>query len=309
MELQAKEKHVREYDRGKIPPGLPPSDISRIQRSFRVVGTQGEKMASRFYDLLFERIPELRSLFPANHISQQPARFLKGLSTLILHLEHPQALRADLVQLGERHQGYGSEIQHYPPVVDTLLQVLTEFGGEVMNGKTYEAWANFLHLVRAIMLEKQAPEVPDEDGNWTSHNTKLADNTNRVLLIDDDHQLLDLYQSYLESQGYLCSQVSDVAWAFTHLLMSHYDVVLTDFQMPLMNGIQLRENLDYVGNGLWPPFVLVTGSLSPELRKQALESGFVAVLKKPHDLTELASTIRKTLKNPESSRKKKDMET
>ncbi|MDH4361110.1 MAG: response regulator [Nitrospirota bacterium] len=296
MELQAQEKHVLENARRKIPPGLPPSDIYRIQRSFRMVVSQGEKMASRFYDLLLERSPELQKFFHPGNLSQQHAKFFNGLHSLMLHLEHPQALRAALVQLGEQHQGYGIEIQHYPPVVDTLLQVLTEFSGEGMDGETYDAWANFLHLVRAIMLENLGPDVSAEDENGMSHSTMIAEKPKRILLIDDDHQLLDLYQSYLEIQGYLCSQVSDVAWAFTHLLMSHYDVVLTDFQMPLMNGIQLRKNLDYMGKGLWPPFILVTGSLNQEIRKQALESGFVAVLKKPHDLTELGSIIRIAVK-------------
>jgi len=129
-----------------------------------------------------------------------------------------------------------------------------------------------------------------------SIGTMMVDKANRILLIDDDRLLLNLYQSYLEIQGYICSQVSDVAWAFTHLQMSHYDLVLTDFQMPVMNGIQFRKNLDYVGNGLWPPFVLVTGSLSQEVRRQALESGFVAVLKKPHNLSELTFVIQTVLK-------------
>ena len=295
MELQTQGTSVRKPNRGNPSLGLPPSDITLIQKSFRIVASRGEQLVSRLYDLLFERSPELQIFFRPSQVSQQPAKFLNGLNTLILHLEHPQQLRAALVQLGEQHQRYGIEIQHYPPVVDTLLLVLTEFGGEHIDGKTYEAWANFLHLIRAIMLENHGAEVSAEDGNV--HSPMRGGNVKRILLIDDDHQLLDLYQSYLEIQGYFCSQVADVAWAFTHLQMSHYDVVLTDFHMPVMNGIELRNNLVDLKAGLCPPFILVTGSLSPELRKQAFDSGFVAVLRKPHDLNELVSTIRKTLKH------------
>jgi CheY-like chemotaxis protein len=302
MERQSLENHVMKDGRVKIPPGLPPSDISRIQKSFQIVASQGgQQMASRLYDLLFERFPELQSFFRSSNISQQHARFMNGLRTLVLHMENPQELRSTLVQLGKQHQGYGIEVQHYPPVVDTFLEVLTELGGEGMDGSTYEAWANFLHLIRAIMLENHAPDDPAKDRKGKSHSTMVAINTKRILLIDDDRQLLDLYQAYLENQGYLCSQVSDAAWAFTHLQMSHYDLVLTDFQMPVMNGIQIRRNLDYVGNGLYPPFILITGNLNQELRKEALASGFVAVQKKHHDLNELGSIIRITLKNLEAS--------
>jgi CheY-like chemotaxis protein len=296
MELQTQENNVMEHKGVYIALGLPPPDISCIQKSFKMMASQGEQIAFRFYDLLFERFPELQSYFHSSNLSQQHEKFLNGLRSLVLHLENPKELRAILVQLGERHQSYGVEIQHYPPVLDTLLEVLTESGGEGLDGKTYEAWANFLHLIRAIMLENHSPEVRSEDREGKSRSTMTADNTKRILLIDDDRQILDLYQSYLEIQGYLCSQVSDVAWAFTHLHMSHYDLVLTDFQMPVMNGIQIRKNLDYMGHEWCPPFVLVTGSLSQEIRKQALESGFVAVLKKPHDLNELRSIIRKALK-------------
>ena len=280
-----------------ISPGLPLPDISRIQESFGMVAPHGERMVSRFYDVLFDKFPEFQTFFPQSHLSQQYAAFLNGLRTLILHMENPQELRSTLVQLGKRHQRYGIKNKHYPPVVYALLHVLTELGEGRIDGKTYDAWENFLHLMRAIMLESHSLEVlPDEDRNGKSLIAVAGSNTKRILLIDDDHQLLDLYQSYLELEGYLCSQVSDVAWAFTHIQMSHYDLVLTDFQMPVMNGIQLRRNLEYVGNGCCPPFVLVTGSLNQEIRRQALESGFEAVLKKPHDLTELGSLIGKVLK-------------
>jgi CheY-like chemotaxis protein len=282
-------------DGGHIPPGLPPPDISRIQESFQAMAPQGMRIVSRFHDLLFEKYPDLQPLFHSSILSQQRAKFLNELRTLVLYLESPQVLREILVQLGKRHAKYGIEIRHYPPVLATFLDVLAESGGDAMDGKTYEAWAHFLHLIRAIMLEKYSSKISVAHRDEQSHNHMISDRPKRVLLIDDDHQILDLYQSYLELQGYVCSQVSDVSWAFTHLQLSRYDLVLTDFQMPVMNGIQIRKNLSRLGMAWCPPFVLVTGSLNQEIRKQALRAGFVAVLKKPHDLPELDSIIQMAL--------------
>jgi methyl-accepting chemotaxis protein len=295
MELQPRQTNVEGHDRVHIASGLPPSDIFRIQRIFQRIAPQGKKFVCRFYDVLFERYPEFRLFFLPSNFSQQQDKFLNGLGTLVLYLEHPQELRATLVQLGERHQRYGVKSLHYPPVMDTFLQVLTELAGEGMDGRTYEAWANFLQLIRTIMLEGYALNVPANDRSERCGDSKISDSIKRILLIDDDHQLLELYQSYLESQGYHCSPVSDVDWAFTHLQMSHYDVVLTDFQMPVMNGIELREKCDFLNNGACPPFVLVTGNLSQEIRKIALASGFVGVIKKPHDLIELVPIIQSAL--------------
>lgn len=280
-----------------ISPGIPTPDISRIQESFEIVASYGEQVVFRFYHVLFDKFPEFQTFFPQAQLAQQYAAFLGGFRTLVSHMENPEELRSSLVQLGERHKKYGIQSKHYPPVVYALLHVLTELGGEGMDGKTYDAWENFLHLMRAIMLESYSLEMlPGEDGQENFLSTGAGGNTKRILLIDDDRQLLDLYQSYLELEGYLCSQVSDVTWAFTHIQMSHYDLVLTDFQMPAMNGIQLRRNLEYVGNGCCPPFVLVTGSPNQEIRRQALDAGFEAVLKKPHDLPELSSLVGKVLK-------------
>ncbi|HSF09424.1 MAG TPA: response regulator [Nitrospirales bacterium] len=280
-----------------ISPGIPTPDISRIQESFEIVASHGEQIVFRFYNVLFDKFPEFQTFFSQAQLAQQYAAFLSGFRTLVLHMENPEELRSSLVQLGERHRKYGIKSKHYPPVVYALLHVLMELGGESMDGKTYDAWENFLHLMRAIMLEPYSLEMlPDGNRQEKFLSTGAGGNTKRILLIDDDRQLLDLYQSYLELEGYLCSQVSDVAWAFTHIQMSHYDLVLTDFQMPAMNGIQLRRNLEYVGNGCCPPFVLMTGSPNQEIRRQALESGFEAVLKKPHDLPELSSLVGKVLK-------------
>lgn len=279
-----------------IPPGLPPSDISRIQESWEMVLSHGEQVVSRFFDVLFDKFPEFQTFFSQSHLSQNAA-VLNQLRILASHMDNPQQLRLILVQLGERNQRFGIKSKHYPSVVYAILHVLTELIGDHIDGKTYDAWENFLHLGRAIMLERQPQEVLFGDvRNRTALKAAVGSHTKRILIIDDDLQLLELYQSYLESEGYLCSQVSDVAWAFTHIQMSHYDLVLTDFQMPVMNGIQLRRKLDSVGDVCLPPFVLVTGSLDQETRRQALESGFEAVLKKPHDLTQLGSLAGKVLK-------------
>ena len=96
-----------EQDEVKIHAEFPPSDISRIQKSFRIVSLRGDQLARRFYDLLFLKFPELQEFFNATNFSQQEAAFMDGLRTLVRHLERPQQLRADLVRLGRRHQRYG----------------------------------------------------------------------------------------------------------------------------------------------------------------------------------------------------------
>jgi CheY-like chemotaxis protein len=277
--------------------GLPSSDIARIRKNFYSVAKRSEWLATRFYDGLLAKSPELQVFFPPENLARQKTKFLKGLLTVVQRLDHPEELRTILTELGRRHQEYGVTFHHYPPVLQALLETLAEAGGEGMDGVTYESWAHLLQLIRIIMLDQPSTAVPTEGRPDPSDGRIMDSVTKRILLIDDDQQLLDLYQSYLEHQGFLCGRVSEVNWAAAHLGMSRYDVVFTDFQMPRMNGIQLKITLDDTMNGQCPPFVLVTGSLSPEIKKQAFQTGFAAVLKKPHDLSELIPVIRLALKH------------
>lgn len=48
MELQFQEKISMKPENGNINPGLPPSDITRIQQSFRIVASQGGQVSIRF---------------------------------------------------------------------------------------------------------------------------------------------------------------------------------------------------------------------------------------------------------------------
>jgi hypothetical protein len=69
MKLQPQKEHARGYDRVHIPPGLPPSDIVRIQRSFQRIAPQVEQFVCRLYAVLFERFPELRMFFHSSNFS------------------------------------------------------------------------------------------------------------------------------------------------------------------------------------------------------------------------------------------------
>ena len=279
------------------PFGLPPSDLLRIQETSIFLQIHGEQFSHRFYELLFAKAPEFQAFFPPFHRAQQQAKFLHGLEILFSLLEQPHKFRSFILTLGKRHAAYGIGLEHYPPVLDALLTLISDMLGDRMNPLTYQAWENFFHLIRAIMLEHLQDK---EMGRWRSlrsHGLHFSEGHKRILLLDDDHHLLHLYQSFLEIQGYVCSRVSDLDWTLTHLQMSRYDLVLSDFRMPRMNGIQVKNFLnEAVPTG--PPWVLLTGDLGKDIYEQALEAGFVRALGKPRNLEELRTIIEEALKSP-----------
>ncbi len=283
-------KHITSF-------GLPPSSRYHLKHSMSLLAAQGNGFAHLFYERLFSTAPELQSFFPPIHRAQQQADFLHGIETISEALDHPHHLRTCILQLGERHADYGVGIEHFPPVIDTLLSVIPEVSGTLLDAMPHQAWENFLNLVRAIMLEHLQKTSTWRSRMKSGHENRrpYLDSHGRILLLDDDPTLLHLYQAYLEIQGFVCSRVSDIDWALSHLQMSHYDIVVTDYHMPRMNGIQVKTLLS-AAVPTSPPWILMTGDYREDIRRQAMEAGFMMAVSKPDNLDELRTIIEESLK-------------
>ncbi len=119
----------------------------------------------------------------------------------------------------------------------------------------------------------------------------------RILLVDDETDLLDLVRQTLEPLGYQVAAHSlpeDALEAFLANPQS-FDLVLTDQSMPRLTGLQLAARLREVRPNL--PIVLCTGlsMVIPPDRLQAL--GEAWLLTKPFSTGELARVVRQALSN------------
>lgn len=111
----------------------------------------------------------------------------------------------------------------------------------------------------------------------------------RVLLIDDEPALLDLYQDSLAPLGYQLDTADDGEEA-AHLLSSkRYDVVVSDIQMPGMTGLDLLKAVR--STNLDVPVILVTGNPSTETAIRAIELGALRYLTKPFSPADLRRVV------------------
>ncbi|MFA5845143.1 MAG: response regulator [Coriobacteriia bacterium] len=88
-----------------------------------------------------------------------------------------------------------------------------------------------------------------------------------VLLVDDDLGILDVYQLYLESNGYEVVCATDGVSALEVIGRQLPDVMLADVRMPLMDGFTLVDEIRKRGHDI--PVVLHTAFDTPEARAQA----------------------------------------
>ncbi|MBU0518224.1 sigma-54 dependent transcriptional regulator [bacterium] len=117
--------------------------------------------------------------------------------------------------------------------------------------------------------------------------------TTRLLIADDDQEILTLLEDILESEGY---QITTVKWgkaAYSALQNEHFNLLLTDLQMPDISGFQLLEMMAQEQPDL--PILVITGSTSTQDAVQAIKKGALDFIEKPFDVKAILHTVKKAL--------------
>jgi len=101
----------------------------------------------------------------------------------------------------------------------------------------------------------------------------------RVLTVDDDPALLDTLSLYLENiGGFEVSRTGSPGDALNRLETEYFDICISDYDMPEMNGVQLLGRIRR--EGIPVPYILITGNFSDGLERRARGAGASDVLQK-----------------------------
>jgi DNA-binding NtrC family response regulator len=111
----------------------------------------------------------------------------------------------------------------------------------------------------------------------------------RVLIVDDDDELLFIIGEYLGSSGIEFHLAMSAAQARKRLNHCEYDMVISDLQMPGESGLDLYRSVSFRYPEL--PFILMSGNLDPRLRREAISMGICNFVEKPFELSDLKRII------------------
>ncbi len=111
----------------------------------------------------------------------------------------------------------------------------------------------------------------------------------RILLVEDDELFRRSLLSYLGILGYEAIVAGSAEEALEKQRREPVDLVLTDFHLLRMNGIDLVRTLRSAGSQI--PAILISGFLSDEVRQMAHDVRINAVLRKPADLLKLKDLL------------------
>ena len=118
-----------------------------------------------------------------------------------------------------------------------------------------------------------------------------------ALLIDDQPTVLDIHAAILKSLKLnlkivaMTNPIEALEW----MQNKQVDLIITDFRMHQMNGMQFVEAINNASNAPPKPIVVVTALKDTKLKQELLAAGAAAYLTKPVDAEELASIAQKLL--------------
>jgi len=131
---------------------------------------------------------------------------------------------------------------------------------------------------------QKVDEVPEKE----IQIYRRKDRNLNVVVIDNDEVLLLMLKEMYAQEGIHCDTCTDAAELMEMIRRKEYNLLLTDLNMPHINGFELLELLrsSNVGNSQTIPVVVATASGSCDA-EELLERGFAGCLFKPFSISEL----------------------
>jgi adenylate cyclase len=115
---------------------------------------------------------------------------------------------------------------------------------------------------------------------------------NKILVVDDEPFNLDLLEQELTEQGYHIERANDGAEALEKVPSFQPDVILLDYMMPKMNGLEVLKRLREDKSYQRIPVILLTAKASQEDKVRGLDAGADDYVIKPFDAIELLARVR-----------------
>jgi two-component system chemotaxis response regulator CheY len=120
--------------------------------------------------------------------------------------------------------------------------------------------------------------------------TAANGNAPNVWIVEDDAATRRLYKFMLANGGYPVIEAEDGVAALEQLAQHHCELVITDMNMPRMDGMELIQAIRREFGDLY--VILITAFGTPDTEKQARRIGANDYLAKPFDFEELERRVR-----------------
>ena len=130
----------------------------------------------------------------------------------------------------------------------------------------------------------------DDPPLQSDHGLRIDSDASRILIVDDNPDVLKLVSKMAAHLGYYPTTAEDGVDALYHLNRTHFDLVLTDYEMPFIDGYQLADQIKEKHFGT--RVIIMTGRCERDVEDLLDGSGIVdGLLLKPFSLETMKEKI------------------
>lgn len=274
--------------------------LQRMTEYMLVVEAGGRAYALRSRDIHRVLPPEPRSMMPVGgqtvwteenedwvvldlgmRLAGQPAPVSETRQTLVLVAseESRYALAVDRVLMGE--QLSLRPLPEGAPPLPGLAGLAVQGDGSLIPVLVPQYWCGG---GRPAVADEQTPVAMHKGLHRTT-----------VLVVDDSGSVRSTLRELLQDTGYNVVTACDGAEALRQMEAGPVDAVLTDLEMPVMDGLSLTTTLRGQARHAALPVIMLTSRNQPHHRSLAQEAGVNAYLTKPFDEDQLLDTLEEVL--------------
>jgi len=185
-----------------------------------------------------------------------------------------------------KEKGYGTGMG-----LAIVHSIVTRNGGVVEVQSEEERGAVFRVLLPVVVRQRSSGLIVDGDD--------VVDGKGRIMLVDDEGQVVQVIGELLRSIGYHVSGWTSAKAALEHFKENpeSYDLLVTDLTMPHMSGVELSAEVKRTRSDF--PVILITGYSDRLTQEFAMNAGIDEYCMKPVSLRDLSSVVGKLLDSSE----------
>jgi len=192
-------------------------------------------------------------------------------------------------------------------------QIIESMGGKITFTTQYEIGSTFsidIPLEKTQLLHSLQRIHPSPHDKLAKVHFKAAPGS-KVLLVDDSPFNLDLSRKQLESLGYEVTLAKDGSQAIKIWEQGDFNLVITDINMPIMNGYELLSLIrqSAAKSHQNTKVLAMTANALPEEQKRISESGFNGYISKPTSISDLQAILLATTDTSQNIQQEPDINT